>query len=79
MQTPLPSGANLSILARVYDRFDGANPYAIHRVNVSACSPAVLLSLLGEALTRLTLGGSFNDTQFYTALMIASGESPVYI
>jgi hypothetical protein len=74
VQTPLPSGANLSILARVYDRFDGVNKYAVRRVNVTACSSSVLLSLLGGALRSLQSGSSLNNTQFYRALIIASGE-----
>lgn len=77
VQTPLPSGANLSILARVYDRFDGVNKYAVRRVNVTTCSSSVLLSLLGGALGSLQSGRSLNDTQFYRALIIASGEGPL--
>jgi hypothetical protein len=74
VQTPLPSGTNLSILARVYDRFDGVNQYAVRRINVTTCSSRVLLSLLRGALTTLQSGSSLNDTQFYRALIIASGE-----
>jgi hypothetical protein len=74
LQTTLPSGANISVLVKVYDRFDGVNSCTIRRINVTACTASVLLSLVRKTSILSQSGRLLNNTQFYQALAITAGE-----
>lgn len=75
-QTQLPSGANVTVVTTIADRYGTPSQYAIHSINVTAPSPSERTPLAYQTYRNVINATSINGTAFHRALLVAAGQCP---
>jgi hypothetical protein len=80
LQTQLPSGANVTVVTTIADRYGAPSLYAVRSINVTAPSPSDRAPLAYQTYRSVINATSINGTAFHRALLVAAGQcQDVYI
>lgn len=74
LQTQLPSGANVTVVTTIADRYGAPSVYGVRSINVTAPSPSERAPLAYQTYRRVVNATSINGTAFHRALLVAAGQ-----